>query len=166
VWKRSGAGAADADKRSLRLLWITILASVAVAVVAARGLPQFNSLWLVGLYVPGLCIFAAGLVLRWYSILWLGRYFTVNVAIAADHRVVDTGPYRYVRHPSYTGVLLAFLGFGIALGHWIALVAMTVPIAAAFMRRIAVEEAALTRALGPAYAEYAARTRRLVPGMY
>jgi protein-S-isoprenylcysteine O-methyltransferase len=166
LWKRSGAGAADADRRSLRVLWGVIVGSVALAIVAVHALPQFNAPLLASLHSLGIALFAAGLILRWYAILWLGRFFTVNVAIAADHRVVDTGPYRYVRHPSYTGVLLAFLGYGIALGNWISLAAVTLPIAAAFARRIAVEEAALTSALGHAYADYAARTRRLLPFIY
>jgi protein-S-isoprenylcysteine O-methyltransferase len=166
LWKRSGAGAADQDRRSLRVLWAVILGSVAVAILAAHGLPQFHSGLLARLHPFGIALFAAGLILRWHSIVWLGRFFTVNVAIAADHRVVDTGPYRYVRHPSYTGVLLAFLGYGIALGNWLSLLAVTVPIAAAFMRRIAVEEAALHGALGQAYLDYASRTRRLVPFIY
>jgi len=166
LWKRSGAGAADQDRRSLRVLWVVILGSVAVAILAVHRLPQFHSGLLASLHPAGIALFAAGLILRWHAIVWLGRFFTVNVAIAADHCVVDTGPYRYVRHPSYTGVLLAFLGYGIALGNWLSLLAVTVPIAAAFMRRIAVEEAALTGALGQAYREYASRTRRLVPFIY
>jgi protein-S-isoprenylcysteine O-methyltransferase len=166
LWKRSGAGAADEDRRSLRVLWAVILGSVAVAILAVHRFPQFDSPVLAILHRVGIVIFATGLILRWYAIVWLGRFFTVNVAIAADHRVVDTGPYRFVRHPSYTGALLAFLGYGIALGNWMSLLAVTVPIAAAFMRRISVEEAALAGALGPEYRDYAARTRRLLPFIY
>jgi protein-S-isoprenylcysteine O-methyltransferase len=166
LWKRSGAGAADQDRWSLRVLWAVILGSVAVAILAVHRLPQFHSQLLAGLHSYGIALFAVGLILRWYAIAWLGRFFTVNVAIAADHRVVDTGPYRYVRHPSYTGVLLAFVGYGIALANWLSLLAVTVPIAAAFMRRISVEEAALESAMGHAYLDYASRTKRLVPLIY
>ncbi|MFO1394504.1 MAG: isoprenylcysteine carboxylmethyltransferase family protein [Steroidobacteraceae bacterium] len=73
---------------------------------------------------------------------------------------------RGVRHPSYTGALLAFVGYGICLGNWISLAVVTVPIAWAFMRRIEVEELALNGALGERYVAYARRTKRLVPWVY
>lgn len=166
IFKRSGSASRDADRSSLRVLWIVILCSVAAAILAALLLPQGRSAWLARVYPLGVAIFAAGLALRWYAIVYLGRFFTVDVAIAADHRVVDSGPYRYVRHPSYTGALLAFLGIGMCIGNWVSLVAVTVPIAWAFMRRIRVEEAALHAALGESYAAYARRTKRLVPFAY
>jgi protein-S-isoprenylcysteine O-methyltransferase len=166
IFKRSGAPSQATDRSSLRLLWVVILASVAVAIVATRTLPQFGSQLLASGYPLGLLVFLAGLALRWYAIVYLGRFFTVDVAIAEDHRVVDSGPYRIVRHPSYTGALLAFLGFGICLGNWVSLAVATLPIALAFMRRIHVEEAALNQVLGERYAEYARRTRRLVPWVY
>ncbi len=166
LFKRSSSPSRATDRSSLRLLWMVILASIALAVVAARTLPQFESRLLQGWYVPGVLIFLAGLALRWYAIIYLGRFFTVDVAIAEDHRVVESGPYRVVRHPSYTGALLAFLGFGTCLGNWVSLAVATLPIALAFMRRIHVEEAALVQALGERYSAYAGRTRRLVPWVY
>ena len=65
--------------------------------------------------------FVVGIAIRWYAIVYLGRFFTVNVAIAADHRLIDSGPYRFVRHPSYIGALMAFLGLGLTLGNWVSL---------------------------------------------
>ena len=86
--------------------------------------------------------------------------------MAADHRVVDDGPYRRVRHPSYTGLLLEFAGVGIVLGSWLGLAVILVPICAALAWRIHVEEAALRGRLGEAYATYTRGTWRLVPGVY
>lgn len=139
IFKRSGTQSGDTDRSSLRVLWTVILVSIAAAIVAARMVPQARSDWLARGYALGVLIFVVGLLLRWYAIVFLGRFFTVDVAIAADHRVVDSGPYRRVRHPSYTGALLAFVGYGICLGNWISLAVVTVPIAWAFMRRIEVE---------------------------
>ena len=166
IFKRSQGTARPAGDRTLRLLWATILVSVAVAVMSATLLPQASSRVLAFLYPLGLALFVAGLVLRWWAIVHLGRFFTVDVAIAADHRVVDTGPYRFVRHPSYTGVIVAFVGYGICLGNRVSLFALAVPITFAFLQRIKVEEAALLAALGDAYRNYAQRTRALLPFVY
>jgi protein-S-isoprenylcysteine O-methyltransferase len=166
AFKRSGTKSPDVDRSSLRVLWVVILCSVAVAITAATSMPAARSSLLARWYSLGVALFVAGLVLRWYAIVYLGRFFTVDVAIAADHRVVDSGPYRFVRHPSYGGALLAFLGLGICFGNWVSLVAVTLPIASAFMRRIVVEESALGDALGESYAAYARRTKRLVPYLY
>jgi protein-S-isoprenylcysteine O-methyltransferase len=166
LFKRSRGTARQADGLTLRLLWITILVSVAVAVLSATLLPQAGSRLLESFYPLGLSLFVAGLLLRWWAIVHLGRFFTVDVAIADDHRVVDTGPYRFVRHPAYTGVIVAFLGYGICIGNWLAVIALAGPITLAFLQRIKVEEAALQAALGDAYRGYAQRTRALVPFVY
>ena len=60
-------------------------------------------------------LFVAGLILRWWAIITLGRFFTVDVTIEKDHELVERGPFRIVRHPSYTGVLLAFVGLALSL---------------------------------------------------
>ena len=111
-------------------------------------------------------LFLAGLVLRWYSIGYLGRYFTVNVAIDPEHELVDAGPYRRVRHPSYTGALLAFVGLGFCLGNWLSILFLSVPIVIAFMRRIQIEESAMMEALGRDYRDYMRRTECLIPFVY
>ena len=114
----------------------------------------------------GLTLFAIGILLRWYSIVHLGRFFTVDVSIAGDHKVIDSGPYRLVRHPSYSGALLAFVGYGLCLRNWAALLIVVIPITAAFLWRIHVEERALTETLGDDYRRYASRTERLIPFLY
>ncbi len=167
LFKRAKSGETrSADAGSLRLLWCVIGASVFIAFMLPANAPSLN----VGRPAPfietGAALFVAGLVLRWYAILYLGRFFTVNVAIATDHRLIDTGPYRYIRHPSYTGGLMAFVGLGLCLGNWGSLAVLVVPVVPAFSWRIRVEEAALTRALGDAYRGYMRRTKRLIPALY
>jgi protein-S-isoprenylcysteine O-methyltransferase len=90
----------------------------------------------------------------------------VNVAIHSRHEVVDTGPYRRVRHPSYAGALLAFLGLALCLGNWVSLAVVMIPVTWAFARRIAIEEHALANALGSPYTNYMRRTKRLAPYLY
>ena len=166
--KRARAGSAkSADRGSLRLLWVVILGSLTAAFWADMALPQGQ---MAGVLPParaaGVVIFLGGLVLRWYAISYLGRFFTVDVAIARDHRLIDGGPYRYVRHPSYTGALFAFLGVGLCIGNWVSLAVVALPIALVFLWRIHVEEAALLQGLGESYRQYMGRTKRLIPGLY
>lgn len=164
--RRSGAQAKDGG--SLRLLWIVIVISVVLAYVLAGSVPglSLGSGAATVTQPLGLLVFLSGLALRWYAIVYLGRFFTVNVAIASDHRVIDTGPYRYVRHPSYTGALMAFLGIGLLLNNAASLLVLVVPPVLVFLHRIRIEEAALLGALGDNYRAYMQRTRRLVPGLY
>lgn len=163
--KRSRDDSVDADDSSLRLLWITIVLAVAAGVFASYRLPRaaFGGAAIVWI---GCAVFALGLALRWYSIVYLGRYFTVNVAIHSRHEIIDTGPYRRIRHPSYAGALLAFLGLGLTLANAVSLALVVVPIVWAFGRRIRIEERALANALGTPYTRYMWRTKRLLPFVY
>jgi protein-S-isoprenylcysteine O-methyltransferase len=111
-------------------------------------------------------MFIFGIVLRWFAILYLGRFFTVNVAIHADHQVVDSGPYRFIRHPSYTGGLLTAVGFSMTLNNWGSFVIIVLPCVAVTLWRIHLEEQALRAALGERYSSYMWRTRRLIPFIY
>jgi protein-S-isoprenylcysteine O-methyltransferase Ste14 len=160
------------DRSTLGVIWIVIMVSITAGVFVARS----TSLRAGGLVfalphaqmfaVVGVVLFVAGLLLRWWAIITLGRFFTVDVTIEKDHELVERGPFRVVRHPSYTGVLLAFVGFALTLRNWAALLIILVPIFAAFIRRMNVEEEALSRALGSRYGDYMRRTKRLVPFVY
>ncbi len=164
--RRSRGSGARQDRSTLRVLWLVIMLSVAASVYVAkhwRG-AAFPDQRLCALL--GVILFIGGLVLRWWAIITLGRFFTVDVQIAPDHELVERGPFRLMRHPSYTGVLLAFLGFGLSMGNWAALLVLMLPIFVALIRRIHVEEEALTAALGERYITYKQRTKRLIPGVY
>ena len=163
--RRAKSGHRSMDRSSLRVLWAAICAAVAGSLfVGARC--RFASLHSAWLPIAGTALFVFGLFLRWRAIIQLGRFFTVDVAITEQHRLVDTGVYRWVRHPSYSGALLAFIGFGLCLCNWAALVVLMLPIVAAFLWRIHVEEQALLNALGQDYREYGAHTKRLIPLVY
>lgn len=152
------------DRGSLAVLWGVIFGSMLVANMVLYAFPDFriSNSW----FPIGCAVFFCGLIIRWYAILYLGRFFTVDVAIHSDHHVVDTGPYRFIRHPAYLGVLLAFLGLGLCMLNWVAGLLVIVPIASAFMYRIQVEEMALNEALGARYAAYTAKTKRLILFVY
>jgi protein-S-isoprenylcysteine O-methyltransferase len=164
--RRSGESTVSRDRHSLALLWTIILISLWLGIFMPRLYPNAALPHPHGFYLIGLLLFVGGIVLRWYSIFYLGRLFTVDVAIASEHQVIDSGPYRFIRHPSYTGALIAFVGFGLCLGNWLSLLLITLPISAAFLWRIRVEERALLEALGDNYRAYMSRTKRLLPFVY
>jgi protein-S-isoprenylcysteine O-methyltransferase len=166
VRRAKGGARSPADRGSTLVLWLVIMPSVFLGFQFEYGWPAAGWPPQPWLNVVGIATTLAGLVLRWYAIIWLGRFFTVNVAIAADHQLIDTGPYRWLRHPSYTGALLAFLGLALCTQNWASLAIIVVGPAAAFSYRIHVEEAALAGAFGDRYRQYMQRTWRLVPGLY
>jgi protein-S-isoprenylcysteine O-methyltransferase Ste14 len=154
------------DRGSMFVLWVVIFSSITAA----------N--WVAALYTPAaihgapwlrnaaLILLAVGLALRVTAIYTLGRSFTANVTIRETHRLHRSGLFRFMRHPSYTGMLLIFLALGLRMQNWIALVSVTLPPFIALLYRIHVEEAALTGAFGEQYRDYSRTTKRLIPGIY
>ncbi len=145
-----------------------------LAVVGGMALGQFVART-AGVTLPGpgwwpvalgVAVFVSGLALRAWAVHELGRFFKFTVVVQADHQVVDTGPYRLIRHPSYTGLLMIELGLGIALGTWLSIPACLLPPLIAFAARLVTEERVLARELGEPYRAYMARTHRLVPGVW
>jgi protein-S-isoprenylcysteine O-methyltransferase Ste14 len=165
--KRSKKGNSRAlDRSSFAILWIAISSSVTVGVILAVSRigfirPGYKIIW-----AAGVCLIIVGLVIRWIAIIALRKYFTVTVNVESDHKLIDSGPYRYIRHPAYAGSLLSFLGLGLSFSNWLSALVIFIPILAAFLNRIRVEEEALTGAFGGVYLQYASKTRRLIPGIY
>jgi protein-S-isoprenylcysteine O-methyltransferase Ste14 len=114
----------------------------------------------------GIALILIGIVIRAAAILTLRRYFTVQVTIQDSHELIDRGLYRFIRHPSYTGALISFIGLGFAFGSWLSLAIIAVAALIGFGYRIRVEEQALIGHFGDRYRDYASRTKRLVPGIY
>ncbi|MBL7261628.1 methyltransferase family protein [Paractinoplanes lichenicola] len=115
------------------------------------------------LFVTGMTIGLLGLLLRWWSFAALGRYFTVVLRVGGAQEVVDRGPYRVLRHPGYTGLILIFAGAGLAAGSWLGAAGATALILLAVLHRIRIEEKALIAALGDRYVRFAATRARLIP---
>ena len=143
------------------------LAGLVSAVLLAKNVPgtalpgsQWLWVWL------GCAVGVSGVTLRWWAIRTLGNQFTRNLQVGSDHELVVDGPYRYVRHPSYTGAILMLAGVGLGLGNALALAACLLLPATGYIQRIPREEELLRRELGEPYSEYASQRRRLVPGLY
>ena len=148
---------------------LVLVASMAAAFTIGFRVSEARSTLIGGGWAPvavGLAVLCLGVGLRVWAILTLGRFFRFVVVIQEGHRVVRTGPYRRLRHPAYTGTLIAFAGAGIGLANWLSVLVLTVLPLAGLLVRIRAEEAALTAALGDEYREYAAHTRRLIPGVW
>ncbi|MGV8931667.1 MAG: methyltransferase family protein [Luteimonas sp.] len=162
--RRSGDAARTRDAGTLRLLLVTIYACVALAVwLGSVGQARFPRDLRVPMWWLGIGLMLAGLPLRWWAIHVLSRYFTVDVNIQPDHQLIRSGPYRWLRHPSYTGALLTFYGFSLGFGNWLSLLVVVVPVTLAFLWRIRIEERVLAAAFPGHYPAYAAATRRLIP---
>jgi protein-S-isoprenylcysteine O-methyltransferase len=164
--RRSGANARRVDAGSLTVLWITIGVGIIAGIAVALLVPRFHfSLPHAITQVIGV-VFVGGLVLRWWAIVSLGKFFTVDVAIDPDHRLIVRGPYHLMRHPSYTGMMLAFVALAVTFQNWLSIVCILLPISGALAYRIYIEEIALEANFGDEYRRYAEITKRLIPGLY
>lgn len=110
----------------------------------------------------GLAMQAAGIALRGASMRTLGTSYTRTLRTADRQHVVDTGPYRFVRHPGYAGSLLSWTGFALTSRSFPVIVLIAALLGRAYRQRIAAEEQLLRREL-PGYPDYMLRTRRLIP---
>lgn len=151
------------DRWSGPALVVGVYLAVAVGMGAARRDAQFAiTAGRSELFALGLAVAAAGIALRWYAVLTLGRFFTTRVQTTSEQTVVESGPYRWIRHPSYTGGLLTILGVLMCSTNWISLACFLLAVPG-FLYRIRVEEGALMAGLGRPYVDYMRRTKRLVP---
>lgn len=156
--------AAVQDRGSMILLIVLLWSGVAVSFVLAELFPAAALSWQRTIFFSiGISFILLGVALRWYSIRILGRYFTRDVAVSADQKVVQDGPYRYIRHPAYSGTFLTMLGVGLALTNWASLVILLLCVFAGHLYRVTIEENALLQTIGQPYAEYMQRTKRFIP---
>ena len=162
---RSGAWKSKQDAGSV----IAVAAGIVVGFGAGLVLASRDALSLPGpvvWLVVGLMVAWAGMLLRLWAVLTLGRFFTTTVVVRSGQTVVSSGPYRFVRHPSYLGLLILLLGFGLTLGDLAAAVVMVVLPTVGLLWRIRVEEVALRAGLGDSYLEYCKGRARLIPGIW
>jgi protein-S-isoprenylcysteine O-methyltransferase len=154
------------DRGSMAILWIVISVSIFTGVLLQFArVPRFGASPLL-VQSLALILLAGGILIRWHAILTLGRFFTVNVAVQSGHNIVRSGLYSRLRHPAYTGLMLSFLGLGVAMGNWLSLAVIVFPISAALLYRIHIEERLLRETFGEEYVEYSRTTKKLIPGVY
>jgi protein-S-isoprenylcysteine O-methyltransferase len=162
---RSKGAGKRRDSGTLQIVLIVVYVSVAIAMYIAIDDDGYIARFTAS-GVLGLVMILAGMAIRAQAILTLRHFFTVDVTIFDDHRLIRAGPYRYLRHPSYTGALLSFYGLAVGFENpWAALV-VAAPPTVAFFIRMQVEEAALRAAFPNEYTEYERTTKRLIPFIY
>ena len=156
--------AGSKDSGSLRVLlggmWIALLLAFPLAFVPAWSFPRRAQL---PIFVAGLLLIVLGSLLRRYCFSTLGEFFTGDVRARQDQPVISTGPYRWVRHPSYTAGMMMFIGIGLALGSWASAALLTIGTVATYGYRVAIEERLLLQTLGEPYASYMKGRRRFIP---
>ena len=148
-----------------------------IQVIMAAGLVSavgaFVFAYWTQMHIPGtarLAVFYAGIVvlllgslLRRLCFKTLGEHFTGDVRARADQPVIQTGPYRYVRHPSYTAGMLMYLGLGLALTSWLSIALLLIGTIVGYVYRVRVEERALLTEIGAPYAEFMRTRKRFIP---
>ncbi|MDO9105961.1 MAG: isoprenylcysteine carboxylmethyltransferase family protein [Methylovulum sp.] len=152
--------------RSERLIWAVVAAALLAALwlkhlhLAALPIAAFNRQLL------AVVLFTLGLALRCYAVLSLGRFFSTTVVTRDQHALIDTGPYHWIRHPAYTGLLCGFFAAGLAMGDALALLMLVCPVIYVLGQRIRIEEQWLIEHFGEVYYDYCRRTKKLIPWLY
>ncbi len=153
------------DKNTEIYLWMAVVFTITISVYISAAYPTLV-LCNDKIKLIGLIIIVLGVIFRFIAIKQLGRFFTVNVTIRNDHQLIQSGLYKYLRHPSYCGSLISFLGFGISLNNWLSIIFIIIPYSLAVMYRIKVEEKVLTEQFGKQYLDYKKHTKRIIPFIY
>ncbi len=142
--------------------WVGMIAGFSVASAPAFILLRGQRGW----FGLGIACLVLGALLRQHCFRTLGRYFTGDVKVVPGQLVIEAGAYRWVRHPSYSGGMLLYLGTGLALTNWMSVLIITGTGAVGYGYRVMVEERALQLSLGAPYQEYMRRTKRFVPYLF
>lgn len=145
--------------------FLLIIVATTLAIFTSVALRVINFGTLTGVFQwLGLFVILAGAIVRQWALIHLGRFFSRTVQIEASHQIVKTGPYQWIRHPAYTGMILIYPGISMALGTWLGALITCLFVTGSLLYRIQVEEATLTQAFGDEYRQYTEQTWRLFPG--
>lgn len=154
------------DRGTRLIVSLSLGGSILIGSMARGSVPALDTPGPGAFAAAGLVMIWVGMAVRVWAVATLGGSFSTFVEVGADQAVVTRGPYRWVRHPSYSGLMLIALGFGLGFRNWLAVVACAVIPLLGLLPRIAVEESEMTRVLGEEYRRYQMTTRRLVPGLW
>jgi protein-S-isoprenylcysteine O-methyltransferase Ste14 len=152
------------DKRTLLLAsWLSDIIGIVFGFIYNLHGFLFLGIFSLALSIIGIALISFGAIIRWISIFTLKKYFTVNLKVTKEQKIIDYGIYRYVRHPSYTGLLLSHIGLGLVFCNAISFVFITIPLFIWIIIRIKLEEKMLIETFKNQYLEYMKKTKRLIP---
>ena len=155
----------DAHRNDQGSYWIILLVvwgSMIVSFLArAFNLGVFHG----NLQFLGIGVVLLGIVLREWSVLSLGKFFTVSVMVISGQILVERGPYRWLRHPAYSGSILSLVGFPLSIGTWVGALLVLFLSMTGYLNRVRIEEKLLLEALGDEYRAYMQHTWRFFPGL-
>ena len=155
----------SSDKSSLWLLYSLI--TVGYALSFSIGATKMGRIYYWNtFFAVGMALVVIGFVIRIHSILTLNQYFTYSVAKVENHKIIETGLYKFIRHPGYLGQLFIFFGISISISNWLSILLMLIPITIGYIYRIKVEERFMVEQMGENYLIYQERTKRLIPMIY
>jgi protein-S-isoprenylcysteine O-methyltransferase Ste14 len=153
------------DKGSLWLLYILI--TIGYVLSFAIGSTKTGRIYNWNMFFGiGIILVVIGLFIRIKAILTLNQYFTYAVSKVDNHELIETGLYKSIRHPGYSGQLLIFTGISGALSNWLSIILMMIPVSIGYLYRIKVEEKFMEEQIGERYLNYQKRTKKLIPLIY
>jgi len=161
--RQKGKVKTRSDRGSRLVIWLGIFVSIFLSdYFATHNITPIPE----SFFYVGIVLMLAGIMFRQWAIWVLGRFFSTRVRIVSDHRIIMEGPYRFLRHPSYTGMLMILLGLGLASRTWLGTIIILALFSLVIGYRIIVEENALKAEFGQEYLEYAKKTKRLFPFLF
>jgi protein-S-isoprenylcysteine O-methyltransferase Ste14 len=161
--RQKGEVKTRSDRGSRIVIWLGMFIAIFLSdYFATHGITSLPEPF----FYVGIFLMLAGILFRQWAIWVLGRFFSTKVRIVRDHRIVKEGPYKYLRHPNYTGMLMILLGLGLASRTWLGTVIILALFSIVIDYRIDVEEKALKAEFGKEYVEYAKNTKRLIPFLF
>jgi protein-S-isoprenylcysteine O-methyltransferase Ste14 len=162
-----GKGKTTIDRRTRNYNFISLIIAISsAAIISWIPLFQFYRRGTSIVFWIGVIIICLGLFLRYWSIHLLGKYFSTTVELEESQKIVQKGPYKWIRHPSYSGIILFCIGYGLAVQNWLSLIiAVSLP-TIALLYRIKIEEETLVKGLGTEYEVYQKNTKKLIPGIW
>jgi len=164
--QRSRSKGTTADDKS-SLWWLYGLITLGYALSFSIGPTKIGRIHNWNTYFTiGMALFGIGFMIRIHSIMTLRQYFTYSVAKLENHKIIETGLYKFIRHPGYLGQLIIFTGISTSMSNWLSILVMMIPISLGYLYRIRVEEKFMLEHLGEEYLNYQQRTNYLIPLLY
>lgn len=165
--KKQGKGKTEKDRGTRYFNFLSIIIGITFSgVISILIKADSNKVKTISIFCIGIVVMIFGLFIRIWSVFTLGKSFRTTVEVHKDQEIIQKGPYKLIRHPSYTGLLMICLGYGIAVQNWLSLIVVIILPLAALLYRIYIEEEYMANTLGSKYEDYRLKTKKLIPWIW